>query len=146
VTSKAEAAASSAAETSSVEALARDPVGALQQLADRRAGALMGADPVLLEGVEPVGSPAQESDRQVIERLREQRQRYADLAFVVTSAEVLSLTDDVVVLRAVVDRSAYRVVTEGGDVQAVAAAPGTALRYTLSTSDGAWRLTEVGAS
>jgi hypothetical protein len=137
---------SSVAETPSVEAPARDPVGALQQLADRRAAALMAADPVLLDGVESAGSSAQQSDRQVIGRLREQRQRYADLAFVVASAEVLSATHDVVVLKAVVDRSAYRVVTEGGDAQAMDGAPGTALRYTVSMADGAWRLTEVSAS
>ncbi|HEU4331343.1 MAG TPA: serine/threonine-protein kinase, partial [Lapillicoccus sp.] len=111
------------AATSPAEVVARDPVGALQQLADRRAAALMAADEVLLAGLEPAGSSAHESDRQAIEWLREQHQRYADLAFVVTSAEVLSATSDVVVLRAVVDRSAYRVVTDGGEAQAVAAAP-----------------------
>ena len=121
----------------------RDPVDCLQRFADQRAAALIAADPVLLVGVEPDGSSAHRTDRQTIERLREQRQRYADLTFVVRSAEVVSATGDVVVLRAVVDRSAYRVVTDGGDPQAVDAAAGTALHYTLSMADGAWRLTEV---
>ncbi|HEU4331175.1 MAG TPA: hypothetical protein VFR40_08640, partial [Lapillicoccus sp.] len=133
------------AATSPAEVVARDPVGALQQLADRRAAALMAADEVLLAGVEPAGSSAHENDRQAIERLREQHQRYVDLAFVVTSAEVVSAASDVVVLRAVVDRSAYRVVTDGGEAQTVAAAPGTSLRYTLAMADGAWHLTEVSA-
>jgi len=126
-----------------VAAASRDPVGVLQQLADRRAAALMAADPALLAGVEPAGSSAHQSDRKVVERLREQRQRYADLAFVVRSAEVVSTAEGVVVLRAVVDRSAYRVVADGADAQAVDAAPGGPLQYTLSLADGTWRLTEV---
>jgi hypothetical protein len=124
---------------------AQDPVGVLQRLADQRAEALMAADPVQLVGVEPAGSSAHQTDRQTIERLREQRQRYAELSFMVRSAEVFSQTSDIVVLRAVVDRSAYRVITDGSDPHTVDAAPGTALRYTLSMADGAWRLTEVSA-
>jgi hypothetical protein len=117
---------------------------ALQQVADRRAAALTAADPVLLLGVEPAGSAAFETDRQLIDRLRAQRQRYLDLAFTVRSAEVVSATSDELVLRAVVDRSAYRVVTDDdAEAQAAEAASGVPLRYALSLVDGAWRLTAV---
>ncbi len=131
----------------------RDPVAALQRLADVRATALMAADPVLLASAEPTGSSAYDSDVRVVMRLREQGQRYAELSFTVRSAEVLSVSPTAVVLRAVVDRSGYTVVGAGvggagaeggGGNQAVGPGPGVPLRYTLSGSDGAWRLTEVG--
>jgi hypothetical protein len=119
-------------------------VAVLQQLADGRAAALMAADLGELAAVELTGSPAYETDRQNIERLRGQQQGYLDLILVVRSADVTSVTSEAVVLRAVVDRSAYRVVTEGGDAQAIEAAPGEPLTYTVARGDGGWRLTEVG--
>jgi hypothetical protein len=121
-----------------------DPVGVLQRLADQRAAALVAADPVLLVGTEPAGSSVNDSDLKTITRLREQRQRYVELAFTVRSAEVVSATPAGVVLNAVIDRSAYQVADEAGATQQVGAAPGTPLRYTLSLADGGWRLTEVG--
>ena len=147
--------------TASSDDVVRDPVAALQRLADVRATALMAADPVVLASAEPTGSSAYENDVRTVTRLREQGQRYADLCFTVRSAEVVSVSPTTVVLRAVVDRSAYLVVGAGG---AGAGAVGTGatgcgagegasrsvrvlgvpLRYTLSATDGAWRLTEVG--
>ena len=126
------------------DAVARDPVSVLQQLADRRAAALLAADPVLLVGAEPDGSSAHEADARTIARLREQRQRYVELAFAVRSAEVVSIAPTTVVLTAVVDRSAYGVVGEDGSTQRVEAGAGVPLRYTLTLGDGGWRLTEVG--
>jgi hypothetical protein len=105
---------------------------------------LVAADPVLLVGAEPAGSSAYNSDVTTISRLREQRQRYGELAFTVRSAKVVSATPATVVLSAVVDRSAYQVAQEGGETQQVAAGLGVPLRYTLSSADGDWRLTEVG--
>lgn len=138
----------------------RDPVAALQRLADVRASALVAADPLLLSSAEPTGSSAYENDVRVVTRLREQGQRYAELSFTVRSAEVVSVGPTAVVLRAVVDRSAYTVVgagavgagpvgsgaagSGGGGDQSVGPGPGVPLRYSLSGSDGAWRLTEVG--
>jgi hypothetical protein len=128
----------------------RDPVAALQRVADVRATALVAADPVLLASAEPTGSSAYENDVRTVTRLREQGQRYAELSFTVRSAEVLSAGPAAVVLRAVVDRSAYSVVgagTVGADSagnQAVGPGPGVPLRYSLSGTDGAWRLTDVG--
>jgi hypothetical protein len=121
----------------------RDPVAALQRLADVRAAALVAADPVLLVGAEPAGSSAFDTDLGTITRLREQRQRYADLTFTVRSAEVLSTSPSTVVLRALVDRSAYQVVADGGSTQRLEAGAGSSLRYTLLRRDGGWRLVEV---
>lgn len=121
-----------------------DPVAALQQLADLRARALVAADPALLLGAEAAASSAYENDARTVTRLREQRQRYADLAFTVRSADVVSASPASVVLRAVVDRSAYQVLGEEGTTHQVGAASGTLLRYTLSSTDAGWRLTEVG--
>jgi hypothetical protein len=129
----------------SSDAVARDPVSLLQKVADRRAAALVAADPVLLVGAEPEGSSAHEGDASTIARLREQRQRYAELSFAVRSAEVVSAAATTVVLRAVVDRSAYAVAGEDGSSQRVDAGAGVPLRYTLTLHDGGWRLTEVGA-
>jgi hypothetical protein len=128
----------------SSDEVTRDPVVALQSLADRRAAALVAADPVLLVGAEPAGSRAHEIDRRTIDRLREQRQHYLDLAFTVRSAEVVSASPGAVVLLAVVDRAAYQVVSEGGWNDSVGPAPGTPLRYMLTPTEGVWRLTEVG--
>jgi hypothetical protein len=83
-------------------------------------------------------------DIRTIDRLREQRQHYLDLAFTVRSAEVVSASPGAVVLLAVVDRAAYQVVSEGGWNDSVGPAPGTPLRYTLTPTEGGWRLTEVG--
>ena len=146
--------------TASSDDVVRDPVAALQRLADVRATALMAADPVVLASAEPTGSSAYENDVRTVTRLRDQAQRYADLSFTVRSAEVVSVGPTTVVLRAVVDRSAYLVVgaggagagavatgataTGGGGSQSIGPGPGVPLRYTLSATDGAWRLTEVG--
>lgn len=128
----------------SSDAVARDPVSVLQQLADRRAAALTAADPVLLLRAEPEGSSAHRGDARTIARLREQRQRYVELAFAVRSAEVVTIAPTTAVLTAVVDRSAYGVVGEDGSTQRVEAGAGVPLRYTLTLGDGGWQLTEVG--
>jgi hypothetical protein len=120
-----------------------DPVGELQRLADLRAAALVAGDPVLLVGAEPAGSSTYESDVKTVTRLRQHRQRYAELTFTVRSADVVSARPASVVLRAVVDRSAYQVMDDAGATQQVGPAPGSPLRYTLSLADGGWRLTEV---
>ncbi|MEP6650001.1 MAG: serine/threonine-protein kinase [Lapillicoccus sp.] len=135
---------SAVGDAGSSDDLTREPVGALQHLADLRAAALVAADPVMLVSAEPAGSSAHETDVRTVTRLREQRQRYADLTFTVRSAEVVSASPASVVLRAVVDRSAYQVVGEGGATQQLGADAGSPLRYTLSMTDGRWRLTEVG--
>ncbi len=138
----------------------RDPVAALQRLADVRSTALMAADPVVLASAEPTGSSAYENDVRTVTRLREQGQRYAELSFTVRSAKVVTVGPTTVVLQAVVDRSAYLVVgaggagagtvgtgataAGGGGSQSIGPGPGVPLRYTLSATDGAWRLTEVG--
>ena len=135
---------SATASGSSSDEVTCNPVGVLQGLADRRAAALVAADPVLLVGAEPAGSSAYDTDVKTISRLREQRQRYVELAFTVRSAEVVSANQASMVLNAVVDRSAYLVAGDAGETEQVSAAPGSPLRYTLSSVDGGWRLTEVG--
>lgn len=144
VTSDAEGPDQRAPSVASGDDVARDPVGALQRLADRRAVGLIAADPGLLVGAEPQGSNAHQADARTIARLREQRQRYVELSFAVRSAEVVTITPTETVLVAVVDRSAYGVVGEDGSTQRVEAGAGVPLRYTLIRADAGWRLTEVG--
>ena len=143
-----EAAASSPAADAdtpaSADSVTGDPVAALQRVADQRALALVAADPVLLVNAEPAGSTAHETDVRTVTRLREQGQRYAGLSFTVRSAEVVSATPARVVLRAVVGRSAYQVVGDGGKADEQAPGAGTTLSYTLALADGGWRLTDVG--
>jgi hypothetical protein len=145
-TTPSSAASTDAAAAAPADAVARDPVGALQRLADRRAAALVAADPVLLASAEQAGSIAFANDLRTVNRLRDQGQRYADLAFTVRSAEAVSVAPTTVALRATVDRSAYQVTSSGGAAQSVGPAAGSPLRYTLTWTDGGWRLTEVGPS
>lgn len=121
-----------------------DPTVLLQRLADLRAAALSAADPVALVGAEPEGSAAYTTDAATVTRLREQRQRYRDLTFTVRDAQVMSHEGDVAVLRATVDRAACTAEGEDGSTQALAAAAGRPLAYTLRLDDGGWRLTDVG--
>ena len=142
-----EAASSSATDVgtpASAGAVTGDPVAALQRVADLRAVALVAADPVMLVNAEPAGSTAHETDVRTVTRLRQQGQRYAGLSFTVRSAEVISAAAASVVLRAVVDRSGYQVVGDGGTADELAPAAGTTLSYTLALADGVWRLTGVG--
>lgn len=136
--------ATNSSSATSGEDLARDPVAALQRLADQRAAALVAAEPRMLVNAESAGSPANENDRRTVARLRDQGQRYAGLSFTVRSAEVLSVAATTVVLRAVVDRSAYQVTGGAGGPQAVGPGAGTPLRYTMTHTAGGWRLAEVG--
>ena len=120
------------------------------------------------DGRRPGGPGQRRADR--VERLRERRPDGDAVAragpalrragFTVRSAEVVNVGPTTVVLRAVVDRSAYLVVGAGGagagavgtgatamgggGSQSIGPGPGVPLRYTLSATDGAWRLTEVG--
>jgi hypothetical protein len=93
--------------------------------------------------IEPEGSPAYATDAQTLGRLRDQGQRYADLAFVVRSAEVLAREPTTVVLRAQVDRAPCTVVGPDGSTQTLPQQDGSFLRYTLRRGDSAWQLTEV---
>ena len=147
--------------TASSDDVVRDPVAALQRLADVRATALMAADPAVLASAEPTGSSGYENDVRAVTRLRDQAQRYADLSFTVRSAEVVRVGPTTVVLRAVVDRSAYLVVGAGGAGAGAVATRrdgygrgrepvdwsgswGDGSRYTLSVTDGRVAGTEVG--
>ena len=127
------------------QSLPADPTMELQRLADLRAAALAAADPVALVGAEPEGTAAYAADVATVARLRDQRQRYRDLAFTVRSAHLVSQDGTTAVVRATVDRSAYTVEGEDGSTQSLAAAPGQPLRYTLRLTDGGWRLTDVGS-
>ncbi len=137
-------AATNGSSAASGKDLARDPVAALQRLADQRAAALVAADPGMLVDAEPAGSPAYDNDVQTMTRLRDQEQRYAGLSFTVRSAEVVSVGETTVVVRGVVDRSAYQVTGGAGGPQAIGPGAGTPLRYTMTHTDGGWRLAEVG--
>ncbi len=123
-----------------------DPTAVLQAIADARAAALSAADPVALVSAEPEGSSAYTADAATVARLREQRQRYRDLSFTVSAAQVVSLTGSRAVVRATVARSAGTVEGEDGSVQTLVAAPGELLRYGLTLRDGGWRLSDVMGS
>lgn len=129
----------------SADAIA-DPTTVLQAIADARAAALAAADPVALVTAEREGSSAYAVDAATVARLREQRQRYRDLAFTVTAAQVVSVASGRAVVRATVGRSASTVEGEDGAVQSLAASPGEPLRYVLALTDGGWRLTDVTGS
>ncbi|MEP6631362.1 MAG: hypothetical protein ABJA89_12890, partial [Lapillicoccus sp.] len=123
-----------------------DPTAVLQAVADARAAALSAADPVALAAAEVHGSAAYAADAATVARLREQRQRYRDLAFTVSGAQLVSVDAGKAVVQATVGRSASTVEGEDGSVQTMAAVVGEPLRYVLTLTDGGWRLTDVAGA
>jgi hypothetical protein len=123
-----------------------DPLAVLQHIADIRAGALREAESLALAAVEPEGSSAYENDVRTLARLRDQGQRYGDLAFVVRSADVVTADAATVVLRAQIDRAACTVVGPDGSVQTLPEQRGPTLRYTVQRARSGWQLTDVEAA
>ncbi len=123
-----------------------NPTAVLQAVADARAAALSAADPVALAAAEVQGSAAYAADAATVARLREQRQRYRDLTFTVSGAQVVSSEAGRAVVRATVGRSASTVEGEDGSLQSMGAVGGEPLRYVLTLTDGGWRLTDVTAA
>ena len=67
-------------------------------------------------------------------------QSYAQLGFEVRAAEWVSGDERKALVRAVIDRSAYRLVGPGQQSQPHPALPGQTYTYELALVDGAWRL------
>ncbi len=129
---------------SPVEALRASPGAVLTALADARAAALVSADPSQLLRASAPDSPVHRSDAALLSTLTGSQTRYADLAFFVRVAEVQDGTSDGEArVRAVIDRSSYRVLGPGSREQTVPAAAGVSYVYRLLLVDGQWRLAEV---
>ncbi len=126
-----------------------DAVVVLTQLAAGRAEALTARDVTALGHVVAPGSPLYAGDSATIVSMTKAAQRYQGLGFLVRSAAWASQDSTHAVIRAVVDTSAYRVVTTdaaGRDTtQSHPGRAGTSLAYGLvRTSTGNWRLETVG--
>ncbi len=136
--------ASAAWRVSSAEAAASDDarvvLGELvaargRALADRSADGLALAD--------GPGSAQLAHDLDIVAALAEAGQRYVGLSFSVTQAEWLSTGATIAHVRAVVARSAYRVVGPGDAVHEQPSDAGTPCRYVLVRGEGGWRIADV---
>ncbi|MGV1030506.1 MAG: hypothetical protein ACOYBU_18675, partial [Dermatophilaceae bacterium] len=130
------------AEPSPAEQIRADPAGVLAALAGARAAALTGADATALRQADAPESPMYRSDTALLATLAASGCSYAELSFQVRRAEWVSGDDATALLRAVVDRSAYRVVGPGRS-DAVGAQPGTSYTYELAVVDAAWRIVTI---
>lgn len=115
----------------------------LGELVAARAHALTDRSAAALVWCDSAGSQLLANDLAIVEALNKADQRYAGLTFTVTSAERLGPAVDTMRVRAVVGRSAYRVVGPGREERTLAADPGRWLIYTLVAVEGGWRLADV---
>jgi hypothetical protein len=120
-----------------------DPRAVLTAIADARAAAIVAADPEALKQVEAPESPMHRHDTNLIATLAAAQRSYAGLSFTVQSAELVSGEGDTAAVRAVVDRSAYRVLGPGERSETVGAQAGTSHTYRLALADGRWRLVTI---
>lgn len=114
-----------------------DPVALVQALADARAGAWAAGVAVRLRDVDAPGSPALTRDTEALGEVQQAGARYTGLTFTVRSAEPVRAEsgraeEARASVRTVVDTSAYRVTTPGGDT------PGPARRAEEVQLDLVW--------
>lgn len=145
-TAKQTAAAPSAAKpaakpTASHQALGTHPVHVVQHLAAARAAAWTHGDPQRLRAAEVTGSPAYERDSNDLRTAAGQRVRYAGLEFTVRSAQVRQASRDVVHVTAMIDRSAYDVVSAKGK-RTVPAAAGQRTDLSVQWTESGWRVVD----
>ena len=126
-----------------VAQLQSDAPSVLQTLADARASALVSGDPGQLLQVEVEGSNAHKADLAILDQLKGQRQRYADLVFHVRSAEIVRVDDTNALVLAVIDRARYTVIGPGDARVQPPAEEGRAYRYSLALTGADWRLTDI---
>lgn len=126
-----------------VAQLRSDPPSTLQTLADARAFALVSGDPAQLLLVDVEGSNAQQADLVILDQLKGQGQRYADLVFHVRSAEIVGVDDTSAQVLAVIDRAPYTVIGPGGARAQPPAQEGRSYRYSLALTGADWRLTDI---
>ena len=125
------------------ELVRSDPRSVLTSIADARAAALATGDTQALARVEASDGPMLVSDTETLAALSAADQSYAELSFTVRAAEWVSGDDAKALVRAVIDRSAYRVVGPDEQSQAHPAQSGTTYTYELELVDGGWRLVTI---
>lgn len=130
--------ASTATATATVAASA-----VLREMVARRAQALIDRDPTALGAADASGSKQLDADVAIVTELQRAGQRFAGLGFSVTSAEWVSVDGGSARIRAVVERSGYRVLGPGSQDQSVVADPGRSLLYLLVRVPDGWRIAEV---
>ncbi len=151
VTGPTRAAANAAASATAVGRSTADPVSSAApeisrvfvDLVNARARALTDRSTAALVAADAPGSKQRATDVSIIQALLSADERYVGLSFTVATVEGVSLDGATAVVRAVVGRSAYRVIGPGGHDQHVPADPGAVLVYSLVQVDGAWRLADV---
>ena len=101
----------------------RDSQGLMQELADLRAHAMNTSSSSDLARLDVAGSPARAQDEVALDRLRESGRAYAGVELRVRRATALAVTADRASVRAVVDTTAYEVVSKSGTTQTQPARP-----------------------
>jgi hypothetical protein len=123
----------------------RDPHGLMQELSDLRAHAMNTASSSDLAALDAPRSPALAQDSADLERLRDSGRAYSGVGLRVRSASVLAVTRDRASVRAVVDTTAYQVVSRSGTAQAQPARPGEPMLFTLRWDGLRWQVDRVEA-
>ncbi|HWC23590.1 MAG TPA: protein kinase [Flexivirga sp.] len=123
------------------KALGAHPVHVVQGLAAARAAAWTHGDAGRLGAAELAGSPAYLRDRKDLRTAADQKARYDGLTFTVRSAQVQQGTGDVVHVTAMIDRSAYDVVTAKGQ-RTVPAAAGQQTDLSVQWTKYGWRVVD----
>ncbi len=145
--SPAAAAEGSAGEVTRVLGSAAAPAGearaVLATLVGRRAQALTARDLRALAAADGQGSTLLAADEAIIAELVQAEQRYVGLTFTVTVAEWVSVDAGSARIRAVVERSGYRVQGPGDHEQSIGADSGRSLLYSLVRVGEEWRISTV---
>ena len=127
--------------TTSSAALGSHPEHVVQQLAAARAAAWTHGDQGRLDAAEVAGSPAYQRDSTDLRTAADRKVRYDGLKFTVRSAQVRQSAGDTVHVTALIDRSAYDVVTAGGH-RTVPAASGQRTDLSVQWTESGWRVVD----
>ena len=145
--SPAAAAEGSAGEVTRVLGSAAAPAGearaVLATLVGRRAQALTARDLRALAAADGQASTLLAADEAIVAELVQAEQRYVGLTFTVTVAEWVSVDAGSARIRAVVERSGYRVQGPGDREQSIGADSGRSLLYSLVRVGEEWRISTV---
>ncbi|MFC6706342.1 serine/threonine-protein kinase [Flexivirga alba] len=125
----------------SAATLGSQPERVVQQLAAARAAAWTHGDRDRLDAAELAGSPAYQRDSKDLRIAADRKVRYAGLKFTVRSAQVEQGAGDVVHVTAMIDRSAYDVVTANGR-RTVPAAAGQQTDLSVQWTKSGWRVVD----
>ena len=121
------------------------PADLVQALADLRSEVLVSGDDRGLARFDVPDSAAWRADATLLRELRSRGERYEDLRFGVTSADLVSSTGERAALRCRVDTSAHDVVGRDGATSRPAER-GAPLVMNLRWSDGHWRIESIAAA